>query len=70
MSATLVFRTHNDFYQNFRKSTVPGDVLYDQGICTAAAMNWAKKVLKRGPVDSFADIGLDEHTQPQTTIKA
>ncbi len=51
MSAELVFATSNDFAQGKR-----------QGICTAAAMNWAKKVLERGSVDTFSGIGLDEHT--------
>jgi hypothetical protein len=51
MSADLVFATNNDFAQGKR-----------QGICTAASMNWAKKVLEKGPIDSFNGIGLDEHT--------
>lgn len=50
MSAELVFATNNNFAQGRR-----------QGICTAAAMNWAKKALENGPIDSFDGIGLDEH---------
>ncbi|RRH93906.1 hypothetical protein EH240_28585 [Mesorhizobium tamadayense] len=50
MSAELVFATSNNFAQGRR-----------QGICTAAAMNWAKRVLEKGPVDTFDRIGLDEH---------
>jgi hypothetical protein len=51
MSAELIFATDNDFAQGER-----------QGICTAAAMNWAMKVLENGRVDRFDEIGLDVHT--------
>lgn len=60
VSATLVFGTDNNFYQGYDPPT--GD-LKSGGICTAASMNWAKKVLKSGrSVDTFKAIGLDVHT--------
>lgn len=64
MSATLVFRTANDFYQGYDPPMdLLGKKLKSQGICTAASMNWAKKVLNRGrSVNSFDEIGLNVHT--------
>lgn len=60
MSATLVFRTANDFYQGYEP---PSGKTKSEGICTAASMHWAKKVLKSGgSLDTFEAIGLDVHT--------
>jgi hypothetical protein len=58
MTAEHVFATNNNYTQFI--TGVKEDER--QGICTASAMNWAKKVLKSGPVNSFAAIGLDQHT--------
>jgi hypothetical protein len=64
VSATLVFRTANDFYQGYAPPLdLLGNKLIGQGICTAASMNWAKKVLTSGrSIDSFEAIGLNVHT--------
>jgi hypothetical protein len=66
MSIEHVFQTNNAFNQYWldwsNQQTGKPKTEFEQGICTAAAMNWAKKVLKNGPINTFDGIGVDAHT--------
>jgi len=66
MTAELVFQTNNAYDQYWldwgNQQAGKPTKEFEEGICTAAAMNWAKKVLKTGPINTFEGIGLDAHT--------
>lgn len=59
MAAKRVFSMTNDFTQfNRGWKTKTGS----QGICTAASLAWAKKVLQGRRITSFSDLGISAHS--------